>query len=305
MPLRDAGPSGVLLLDKPAGVTSTRALAVAKRLMGSRKAGHTGTLDPFATGLLPLAFGEATKFSRFLLDASKCYLATLVLGQISTTGDPEGDLSEKVIFDVDRLQIEEVIDSLRGVQEQVPPMYSALHHEGRRLYELAREGIEVPRAPRSVVIHELEVVDISREKLVISVNCSKGTYVRVLAEEIGRRLGSGAYLTALRRTKVGRFLLEEATTLEALDALGPIDALTRLQPPERFVDDLARIHLEAASADAFAQGQRVNCLGTQGEIAAFRDGGRFLGVGRRDGAGGLCAVRLMATASRADSPDFA
>ncbi|WP_246212106.1 tRNA pseudouridine(55) synthase TruB [Usitatibacter palustris] len=280
-------------------------MAITKRLLASRKGGHTGTLDPFATGLLPLAFGEATKFSRFLLDADKGYLATLVLGQTSSTGDIEGSLSPKLDIDVDADRIAEVTASFVGEQDQIPPMYSALHYEGRRLYELAREGVEVPRAPRRVTIHTLEVGEIVGEKVTISVKCSKGTYIRTLAEDIGKRLGLGAYLCALRRTHVGDLHLSDAVTLEHLEQADPTARSLRLMPPERFVERLPRVSLDAAGAAAFCHGQRVNQTGAEGEVTVFREAGDFLGVGRRDGAGGLFAVRLMAGTPKADSPDFA
>jgi len=304
---RDPGPTGVLLLDKPPGISSTRALAVAKRLLGSRKAGHTGTLDPFATGLLPIAFGEATKFSRFLFDAPKGYEASLRLGYTSSTGDPEGDIRSTGAIHVDLGKIDEDLRSFMGVQWQTPPMHSALHHQGKRLYELAREGVEVPRAPRSVQIYSLEMVSKSGENLLISVKCSKGTYIRTLAEDIGKRLGCGAFLTALRRTQVGDFSIDEAVSLEDLEALqsqglrGP-----PLSPPESLVRSLPRTLLDRESGRAFSQGRVVAHEGGEGgEVAVFAAPDRFLGVGFRDGAGRLRSVRLMAAVPEADCPDFA
>src|SRR6185369_8694762 len=189
-----ASPDGVLLLDKPAGITSTRALAVAKRALGAAKAGHTGTLDPFATGLLPLAFGEATKFSRFLIDAPKAYEATLVLGEETESGDPETPVVRRSAERPAEARIAEVLRAFEGPQDQTPPMHSALHVGGRRLYEYARLGMEVPRAPRRIEIFALTRLRSDPRSLTLAVRCSKGTYVRVLAADIGRALGCGAYL---------------------------------------------------------------------------------------------------------------
>jgi tRNA pseudouridine55 synthase len=290
-----AGAGGVLLLDKAAGWSSTQALGRAKRLLRLRKGGHTGTLDPFATGLLPLVFGEATKFSRFLIDSHKGYVATLCLGRTSTSGDPEGELSPPRTVDVSDAQIDDVLRSFVGVQQQIPPMHSALHHEGRRLYELARDGVEVDRAPRTVWIHGIECLGISGEKLVISVKCSKGTYIRTLAEDVGKRLGCGAYLTALRRTEVAGFEVEQAVTLEVLEADGD-RAPERLLPPRVLVASLPQVSLGEAAASAILHGQPAPAAGIpDGEVALYAPGERFLGVGRSDGRGRLEAVRLLAS----------
>src|SRR5512145_1232425 len=192
---------GVLLLDKPVGVTSNRALQTARRLLNARKAGHTGTLDPMASGLLPVMLGEATKFSADLLDADKSYRATVRLGVTTTTGDGEGEVIERRPVALAPGDVEAALQRLTGAIEQVPPMHSALKREGRPLYELARAGIEVERAPRPVRIDRLQVVERADDALVLDVDCSKGTYVRVLAEDLGRALGCGAHLAALRRTR--------------------------------------------------------------------------------------------------------
>lgn len=296
---------GLLLLDKPAGWSSTRALGRAKRLLGYRKGGHTGTLDPFATGLLPLAFGEATKFSRFLIDAPKGYVATVWLGRTSTSGDPEGQLSPQKPVVVDDDTINEVLASFVGVQQQLPPMHSAAHHDGKRLYELARAGVEVERVPRTVEIYSLECVGISAEKLFISVECSKGTYIRVLGQAIGEKLGCGAYLADLRRTEVAGFHVEDAVTLEQLEASGA-RAVELLRPPADLVGSLPRVQLDEAGSRAICMGKKVSLKGVDpGEAALFGPGGRFLGVGHADGAGELAALRLMATGPAVDHPDFA
>lgn len=300
-------PDGVLLLDKPEGISSTQALGRSKRLLAARKAGHTGTLDPFATGLLPLAFGEATKFSRFLIDSRKSYLATLCLGIESTTGDPEGQLSPPGAVNVNLAEIDEVLAGFAGVGAQVPPMHSAVHHGGRRLYELAREGIEVVRAPRRIEVHELRREALEGCRLRVSVTCSKGTYIRTLAADIGRELGCGAYLVALRRTAVGRFQVEQAVDLPALEKAGVAGARQRLLPVEVLVAELPRCDPAAADALRFIQGQAIDwpAAAVDSEWAVRGPAGTFLGVGRAEMAGRLAPLRLMATAESAKLPDFA
>jgi tRNA pseudouridine55 synthase len=290
------GPDGVLLVDKPAGITSTRALAMAKRALGSLKAGHTGTLDPFATGLLPLVFGEATKFSRFLIDSDKSYLATLRLGATSTTGDTEGEIVEGAPVKLTMLEIEAISRELVGVSMQIPPMHSAVRIKGQRLYDLARQGIEVTREPRSIRIDYLEIVGFSAENLVISVKCSKGTYVRTLAETLGERLGCGAYLTGLRRTATGAFQVQEAVTPEALHAMGPEAARERLLPVEVLVASLSRADLGEREAWAIRNGQviPVDPAWPAGERAVYGAAGEFIGVGAVS-QGRLSATRLLTT----------
>ena len=300
-------PDGVLLLDKPPGYSSTQALSRAKRLLAARKAGHTGTLDPFATGLLPLVFGEATKFSRFLIDAHKSYRATLHLGIETTTGDPEGAVTFRREVTVNSQKIEDVLGRFRGFQDQIPPMHSAIHVGGKRLYELAREGLEVERPPRRIEIQQLCQESLEGDELVIAVTCSKGTYVRTLAVEIGKALGCGAYLTGLRRTAVGRFALERAVDLAELERLGVEGARERLMPVDVLVSGLPRRDSRVEEATRFTQGQVVACPGVSigGEIALYGPGGRFLGVGRCEAEGRLSPVRLLATGDSANLPDFA
>jgi tRNA pseudouridine55 synthase len=290
------GPDGVLLVDKPAGITSTRALAMAKRALGSLKAGHTGTLDPFATGLLPLVFGEATKFSRFLIDADKSYLATLRLGATSTTGDTEGEIAEGPSVNVTMAEIDAVSKELCGISMQIPPMHSAVRVQGQRLYDLARQGIEIERGARSIRVDFLEIVDFSGEKLVISLKCSKGTYVRTLAESLGERLGCGAYLTGLRRTATGGFRVEDAVTPEALQEMGKEAACARLLPVEVLVASLPRAELDEKAAWAIRNGQAIPAIPAwpAGELAVFGPAGEFIGVGAVD-QGRLTATRLLAT----------
>ena len=302
---RSGGPQGVLLLDKPAGITSTQALARAKRLLGSLKAGHTGTLDPFATGLLPIAFGEATKFSRFLIDAPKGYEATLELGAETATGDTE---SAPVAFGevkCNSKQIDDVLVRFWGPQDQTPPMHSAVRIAGRRLYELARQGEEVERAPRRIHIDHLARLDFGGQRLTLAITCSKGTYIRTLARDIGRALGCGAYLVALRRTRVGIFSLSDGVTLETLAAEGVDGARERLLPPQALVTALARFDATPEETQRFGHG-RVIERGTgnsQAEVAVFGADGRFLGVGRELSAGTIAPLRLMAEAAP-KCPDF-
>jgi tRNA pseudouridine55 synthase len=268
---------------------------MSKRALGSLKAGHTGTLDPFATGLLPLVFGEATKFSRFLIDSDKTYLATLRLGATSSTGDTEGVVSPGGPIPTALSEIAAISQEMIGVSTQIPPMHSAVRVQGRRLYDLARQGVEVEREARHIRIDFLDIVEFSGEKLVISLKCSKGTYVRTLAESLGKRLGCGAYLTDLRRTETGGFRVEDAVAPEALAEMGVESARARLLPVEVLVRTLPRSDLAESEAWAIRNGQELPAEGWEpGETALFGPGGAFLGVGKVAG-GRLAAARLMAT----------
>jgi len=293
---RNAGPDGVLLLDKPAGLTSTRALARAKRALGSLKGGHTGTLDPFATGLLPLVFGEATKFSRFLIDARKAYEATLRLGEETVTGDTEADVTRRGVVDVDLPRIDEVLAAFVGHQDQVPPMHSAVRIDGRRLYDLARAGQHVERSARRIEISSLERLGFDGRDLQVRVACSKGTYVRTLAQDVGAALGCGAHLVQLRRTAVGDLRLADAVTFETLEEGGADGARGHLLPTEVLVASLPRLDADAEEAKRFTHGRVLAHAAEQGsDVAVFSPEGRFLGVGR-GGAAGLAPLRLIATA---------
>ena len=249
---------GVLLLDKPEGISSTQALAKAKWLLNAEKAGHTGTLDPFATGLLPLCFGEATKFASDLLDADKTYEATIRLGITTTTGDPEGEVLETREVDVQRAQIELVLDKFRGPIDQIPPMYSALKRDGKPLYAYAREGKTLEREARAVTIHELELVSFASPDIQIRVRCSKGTYIRVLGEDIGHALGTGAHLISLRRVGVGNLLIADAMTIDALANLSEVDRKNNLLPADSLLSELIPVVLQTELASRFMQGQRLS-----------------------------------------------
>ena len=247
---------GVLLLDKPLGLSSNDALQKAKRLYRAEKAGHTGTLDPLASGLLPLCFGAATKFSQVSLDADKRYTATLGLGRTTTTGDLEGSTVQERPVQLQRADIEAACLRFTGQIEQCPPMHSALKHEGRALYEYARQGIAVERAARAVTIHRLDILDWQDATLVIDVTSSKGTYIRTLAEQIGQALGCGAHLAALRRTGSGALAVADAITLDELAALDEPARDARLLPPDVLLADWTALRLAADEAGRFLTGLR-------------------------------------------------
>ncbi|MYM32043.1 tRNA pseudouridine(55) synthase TruB [Duganella sp. CY15W] len=262
---------GVLLLDKPVGLSSNDALIKAKRILNAKKAGHTGTLDPFATGLLPLCFGEATKFSQDLLEADKSYDTTVHLGQTTDTGDTEGQVLETREVHVTLAQIEAVLAQFRGPIKQVPPMYSALKRDGKPLYEYAREGITLEREARDVVIHKLELISYEAPFLKLSVTCSKGTYIRVLGEDIGAALGCGAHLNALRRTQVGELTTDRMITLDDLAAhAAPLDLLS---PVDALLSSFPSLQLNADLAKRFLNGQRLP-LGKEPSITVPQYQGR-------------------------------
>lgn len=288
---------GVLLLDKPVGLSSNQALQQAKRLYQAAKAGHTGSLDPFATGLLPVCFGEATKFSHFLLDADKTYCATMRLGATTTTGDTEGEIVATAEVNVTREKMEEVLRGFLGEINQVPPMYSALKHQGKALYEYARAGIEIERPARAVTIHRIELLELDQPSATILVSCSKGTYIRTLAEDIGKALGCGAYLTQLRRTVSGNFDLSRAITLEALEAVPVEERDAILLSPDCMLQDLPAVTLDADSAYYLCQGQPVWQPGKLqlGDVRLYGQEQRFLGLGEVTSDGKIAPRRLVQT----------
>jgi tRNA pseudouridine55 synthase len=255
--IRDAI-NGVLLLDKPVGLSSNTALIQTKRLLNAKKAGHTGTLDPFASGLLPLCFGEATKFAHDLLGADKSYETTVHLGVTTETGDTEGEIIETRPVEVTTDQINTVLAQFRGAIKQVPPMYSALKRDGKPLYEYARAGITLEREARNVVIHELTLLGYEAPNLRLRVTCSKGTYIRVLGEDIGRALGCGAHLNALRRTAVGRFQLADAIGLDDIQQLNPEQRINLLKPVDELLSGFEAIQLPDELAVRFLQGQKLS-----------------------------------------------
>ncbi len=289
---------GVLLFDKPLELSSNTAMQKVRYLYRAEKAGHTGTLDPLATGLLPVCFGEATKFTLSLLDADQGYRATLKLGQRTTTGDAEGEVLETRPVSVDQAQVLAVMGRYTGEIAQVPPMYSALKHQGKPLYEYIRKGETVEREARKVFIHELKLIRLEGDELEFSVRCSKGTYVRTLGEDIGEALGCGGHLVALRRTGIGEFNLDDAYTLPQLEAMDETQRDACLLPLDRLVQDVPVLELDAVLAHRLAQGQRL------GMRDAYPDGkrrlysaGRFIGLGQLAG-GRLSPDRLLSSVAR-------
>ena len=288
-------PDGLLLLDKPAGLSSTAALGRARRALGLRKAGHTGTLDPFATGLLLLCFGEATKFAGYGLDANKSYRATLRLGIATDSADCDGLVIESRPVALSAGEVERAMRRFVGRIEQRPPMYSALKVAGRPLYAYARAGVEVERALRAVDIHRLEFGGMAGDLVEFSVTCSKGTYIRSLAADIGQALGCGAHLVALRRLRVGPFEVSEAVDLATLQNQGET-ARHLLLPPERLLGALPRLNLDPPRARRFASGQAVEA-GAQGRVAVFAAADRLLGIGEADPNGWIHPRRVLAAAA--------
>lgn len=290
---------GVLLLDKSVGFTSNAALQKARWLYNAAKAGHTGTLDPLATGLLPLCFGEATKFSSELLDADKAYRATLRFGITTDTADAEGTVLQTRPVEVDEARLRLVLERFVGAQDQVPPMYSALKRDGKPLYEYARQGVEVERKPRPIIIHRIDLVSFAGAEAVIDVDCSKGTYIRTLAADIGEVLGCGAHLTALRRTRIGGIALAGAVTLEALEALDLEGRDRLLAPADALVAGLPRAELNATETARVLHGQGLRWNASPGERWRLygADGG-FLGLGEMSPDGWLNPRRLVATQER-------
>jgi tRNA pseudouridine55 synthase len=291
--------NGVLLLDKPAGISSNRALQQVKHLFHAAKAGHTGSLDPLATGMLPLCFGEATKISAFLLDADKRYRMSCKLGVTTDTGDADGTVLQTRDCNATLADVEKLLPDFIGAVEQIPPMYSALKHQGQRLYKLAREGIEVERKPRTIQIHELKIHALEHDVLDIEVACSKGTYVRTLAEDMGERLGCGAHVVALRRLSVGPYH-GNMVTMEQLQALAddPVQGLAALDrlllPIESGVADWPDVRLEANAAFYMRQGQPILVAHapTHGWVRIYGQD-RFLGVGEIQDDGRVAPRRLI------------
>lgn len=293
--------SGVLLLDKPCGISSNRALQIIKRIFAASKAGHTGTLDPLATGLLPICLGEATKFSSALLGADKTYEAVLRLGYISTTGDTEGEISVAGDVKLTLQHVEAIVQSFIGIITQIPPMYSALKHQGKPLYAYARKGVEIERQPRKVTIYNLRVETLAGDEMCITVRCSTGTYVRTLAEDIGRALGcGGAYLTALRRSTVNDFDLSQSYTLDQLEAMPLSQRDSCLHPADSLVHNFSAVMLDSASVTSLLQGQMVAGLSSinglmEGERVRLYDWEEnFLGLGEVTAQGEIAPKRLMA-----------
>lgn len=286
---------GVLLLDKPLGMSSNHALQAARRLFAAEKGGHTGTLDPLATGLLPLCFGEATKFAGELLNADKCYTARVHLGITTDTADAEGVVLSEAPVAISPEQLNSVLAEFRGEISQLPPMYSALKRDGKPLYEYARAGIEVDRQPRQITIFELNLLGCELPFFELDVLCSKGTYIRTLAADIGARLGCGAHLASLRRTAIGRIDLSQAITLDTLEATPEMERSKFLLAMDALLGDLPVASLDPEQSRRVRHGQAVLWTGNGGpRFRLFSDTDDFLGVGRLATDGVLQPERLVA-----------
>lgn len=299
--------NGVLLLNKPSGITSNRALQIVKRLFCATKSGHTGTLDPMATGLLPICFGEATKFSSMLLNADKVYHASLKLGYVSSTGDAEGDITatnniEPILEKLPCVEIERKLQHFVGKIKQLPPMYSALKYQGKPLYSYARKGIDIKRQPREVIIYSLQVDSFVENELQITVKCGTGTYIRTLAEDIGKALGyGGAYLKKLCRSGISRFNLSQAYTIETLERKLMTEREACLYSTDCLVEDLQIINLDPQSATSILQGRKISGypaaykMPAGEKIRLYDYERRFLGLGEITSEGIIIPKRLMTT----------
>jgi len=287
--------SGVLLLDKPYGFSSNQALQKVKWLYQAQKAGHTGTLDPLATGVLPICLGEATKFAQHLTDENKTYVATVKFGVTTTTGDKEGDIIHQVDCHVTRAEIEQVLPQFMGEITQVPPMYSALKVNGKPLYEYARDGVELERQPRQVTIYALRVLSCADNSAEIEVTCSKGTYIRTLGEDIGKALQVGAHLTALRRTATATYQIAHTVTIEALEQMTAEQRDALLLPVDTAITALPKVLLQEDAAYYFKQGNPVWVSGSipAGELRIYSEAGLFLGVGFQQRDGRIAPKRVV------------
>jgi tRNA pseudouridine55 synthase len=290
--------SGILLLDKPKGISSNQALQIAKQLFAANKVGHTGSLDPLATGLLPLCFGEATKFSQFLLNADKTYWVSARLGLKTNTGDAEGEIIQSRPINTDALEkLEAILASFCGTISQIPPMFSALKHKGKPLYKLARQGIVIERSPRTVQIHRLRLLDRVNENTVnLEIKCSKGTYIRTLIEDIGEALGCGAYVQELRRLGVANYLAEQMVGLDQLQELSQPERDQRLLSLDSLLQEWPILKISQAATYYLYRGQAILLpnLPKQGLIRlALQESGRFIGIGEILDDGRLAPRRLV------------
>jgi tRNA pseudouridine55 synthase len=287
--------NGVLLLDKPLGFSSNQALQKVKWLYQAAKAGHTGTLDPLATGLLPICLGEATKFAQYVTDADKTYFATIKLGTTTTTGDAEGEVLTSAPVNVTPAQFSAACQQFIGEISQIPPMYSALKHEGKALYEYARDGVDIARQPRSITIKNIIVDSFDTDIATITVTCSKGTYIRTLAEDIGAALGCGAHLIGLRRIETAGYLLPQAVTIEQLEAMSSEARTALLMPVDSAIESFPKIVLNADAAFFIMQGQAVWQSGKTpyGDLRLYDENNNFLGLGFLQDDGKIAPKRLI------------
>ncbi len=287
---------GVLLLDKPVGLTSNDALQAAKRLLNACKAGHTGSLDPIATGLLPLCFGDATRLSQFLLDSDKRYWTVFRLGVNTATYDSEGAVTQTRSVNVTPADVGRVLPRFTGAITQIPPMYSAIKRGGQPLYKLARAGQEVEREPRDIVIHEMKFIGLDGDRLTLEIHCSKGTYIRTLAQDIGEALACGAHVVELRRLAVGALDVGQAVTLAELqDAGSPEVRAERLLPLDSVLGGMPEVHLTALAAHYLRQGQSVSLQHGRnpGWVRLYEGESRFLGLGQVLDDGKVAPRRLL------------
>lgn len=287
--------NGILLLDKPLGYSSNQALQKIKWLFQAEKAGHTGTLDPLATGLLPICLGEATKFAQYVTDADKTYIAHIKLGVQTTTGDAEGEVIATKPVNITATEFEQACQQFLGEINQVPPMYSALKHDGKALYEYARAGVEIPRTARQVSIKNITMNSFSGCDAVISVSCSKGTYIRTLAEDIGKMLDNHAHLVGLRRTQTAGYNLADAMTIEAVEVLALEERDATLLSVDSAIAVLPQVTISEDSAFYFKQGQAIWQSGKmpEGELRVYEHNGQFLGLGKLLDDGKIAPKRLV------------
>ena len=289
--------SGLLLIDKPLGFSSNQALSKIKWIFSAKKAGHTGTLDPLATGLLPICFGEATKFSSHLLNSEKTYEASIKLGWKSSTGDAEGKLTESKIISLSLEKLQKELKSFIGLSKQTPPMFSALKYNGQPLYKLAREGVKIERQEREINILKLILLNYSKNIIKIEVTCSKGTYIRTLAEDIANKLGMEGYLTELRRTKIGKLNINEAFSIENISTLSSDKRKSCIKPTEVLVDRYPKLSLLDSEVDFIKNGQPIKLkkkLNTE-IYTLFTKSKAFIGLGEIDSNNLLKVVRLIST----------
>ena len=290
--------NGIIVLDKPAGESSNRSLQRVKKLLDAAKAGHTGSLDPLATGVLPLCFGEATKISQYLLDADKLYRTTIKLGVKTASGDSQSETLSTCQVNLSRENVEHCLDSFRGEIKQTPSMYSALKHEGVPLYKLARKGEEVERKERNLIIHRLEFLEFRGDEIDLEIHCSKGTYIRTIADDLGDMLGVGGHVIVLRRLQSGPFLEPNSVTIERLETEAEVNGAENLDqfllPADLAVEHLEKVDLPTGTADFVRQGQAVIARGlpTSGTVRLY-DCGHFFGIGKILDDGRVAPIRLM------------
>lgn len=292
--------NGILVLDKPAGLSSNQALQKAKRILNACKAGHTGSLDPIATGIVLLCFGEATKISQFLIDADKRYRVDIKLGETTNTYDSEGEVQETRPVKLSRRTIEKALTNFQGVIEQTPPMYSAIKQDGQPLYKLARQGIEVERKSREVEIYEIGLLDFEGDRLQLEIDCSKGTYIRSLAHDLGQQLGCGAHVVGLRRLQAGAFTIDQAVTLDTLRDTPEDQHASLLLPIDQALLDLPEVSLTSLATHYLLQGQPVSVRHSHppGWVRLYAEGAQFLGMGQVLDDGRVAPKRLMQGAQK-------